>query len=262
MRRGQANFVFLCISLCFGTAHPAEAGEDRFDPAADTFAFANETVFAHPNQPPSAEVGTSDLETNIDSKYSRRCFVLTRAALQFHRHAQFDPEAPRLPNQEYRQRVRQLARRPAWRAPCRDESPIVIPGFANLHQFSHAHARMLQDELGGGLPTYFRLANWRMVFPFSTAALRATAERLARRVASGQPTAVYLTQWTEINHAVLVYGVTRGLEGGYRFHFYDPNLPAARQVLRFDGDSFQLPESFYFAGGKVGIYLIYTHALD
>lgn len=261
MKRGQANFVLLSCCLWLGMGG-LRAGGGSFEPATDAFSFANETVMAHPQRPPSKEVGTAELAENAATKYSRRCFVLTRAALQFHRHAQFVPEAPPLSPSEYRKQVRQLVRRSAWRTPKGNEAKIVFPGYPDLRHFSRQHARMLQEELGAGLPTYFRLANWRMVFPFTPKALRDTADRLARLVASGRPQAVYVTRWTDINHAILVYEVKSAPEGGFFFAYYDPNLPDARQMLHFDGDSFVFPESFYFAGGEVGLYLIYTHALD
>ncbi len=251
-----AGGLFWTLFWTWPLACPAATA---FQPDRDGFAFANETVFQHPNQPGASQETTLDTP---DMPYSRRCFVMTRALLQFWRQSLFEPDAPVLEPEVYRERVRAIVRRPAWLPSCDEKDRIRLPGYRDLREFSAAHPRLLQEELGGGLATYFRLANWRLVMPFPDASQQRTAARLKTGLAEAGPQAVFLTRGTAMNHAVVVYALEDLPGGGLTFHAVDPNLPDTTMALRFDGRRFSWPATFYFGGGPINVYLIYTHPLD
>jgi len=235
--------VFLVLSI-----FPLNAKE-TFDPARDTFSFSNETVFAYSEGPQSSE-----------EAYSRRCFVMIRAALQFRRHARFDPNAAKVARENYAALIDQIVARPAWKAG-ENSSRITIPGYADLQEFSTAHPRSLQEKLGEGLPTYFRPANQRILLPFPPEHQKAVAEKIAAAVANDGVQAIFITRLPALNHALLVHKATRTPDG-WDFVYYDPNLPALRQRLILRDGIFYLPKSFYFEGGKAGVFCIYTHPLN
>jgi hypothetical protein len=64
----------------------------RYD--TDTFSFANETVWNYVNGSVQSE---SSHPQDRKRDYTRRCFVVTRAAVQFWKFARFDPRAAPLP---------------------------------------------------------------------------------------------------------------------------------------------------------------------
>jgi len=244
--------ILLCTLLAM--LSPGQPISSSFDPDRDTFAFANETVFTY--DPETQPVQASTIP------YSRRCFVMTRAALQFHRHADFQPEHPRLSRSEYRDLVAKVVRRPAWRPCLASESRIVIPGFRDLRHFSIAFPGLLQEMLGAGLPTYFRIANWRIMFPFTPSGQTATARRLSRILQTGSPQIIFVNEGFDLNHALVVHAVRQEGLDSYSFSYYDPNLPDARPLLQFEEGRFILPQTFYFDGGPANVYLIYTHPFD
>jgi len=220
--------------------------------SGDRFAFANETVF---------DYGTGD-DAGAEKVYTRRCLVMVRAALQFHRHARFNADGQRLKESDYRKRVREVVRRTPW-GDAEVADRVEFPGFNDLHAFSSMHAGMIQEELGSGLATYWRMANWRIMLPFPVSGQAATAERLIQNLAAGRPQAVFLTRGTvRLNHAVLLYRHEKQRDGSIDFWGWDPNLPHRRMILRFADGRFSWPETFYFPGGRVNVYRIYTHRLD
>jgi len=254
-KSGQAKsaLVTLLCSLC-GMLTAGQLDTTSFSPERDTFAFANETVFAYDRKAEPAEVSKVP--------YSRRCFVMTRAAMQFHRHAIFQPELPRLSEPEYADLVAQIVRRPAWRRCAHPETRIGIPGFPDLRSFSSEYSRLLQEMLGAGLPTYFRIANWRIMFPFTEAGQAKTARRLARIIREGSPQIVFVNDGFHLNHALVVHSARMEGADSYTFTCYDPNLPEDHLQLRFAEGNFVLPKTFYFDGGRANVYLIYTHPFD
>ena len=158
---------------------PAALRARDFDLHRDTFAFSNDTAFQYGVD----EQGR--LHISLRKKpadFAHRCFVLTRAVLQFHQFARFEPKAPRLSREEYRLRIRQLCRIPVWSS--RTER-VVIPGYADLHSFSKAYEGLLKENLGNWLPSYLRVGNWRMTMGHLCGGQAAAARCSAARSTTG-----------------------------------------------------------------------------
>src|SRR5438477_5274684 len=141
----------------FGLSRP-NAPDFRFE--RDTFAFVNSTVFEYRDGQIYARNSSPD--KNKPQSYTRRCFVMSRAALQFYKFARFDSRGAPLSNKELAARIRLVARRHPWNDALPESQRIVFPGYANLRDLSKAHGRILQENIGLGWPTYARLGNFRM----------------------------------------------------------------------------------------------------
>jgi hypothetical protein len=129
-----------------------------------------------------------------------------------------------------------------------------------LREFSGDHEALLKEEMGSALESYFQRGNWRMVFPFSERHQEKLALRLAAALQGGRPAIVHVVRFPSltINHAILLFAVEmRGPD--LLFSAYDPNDPAMPTLLRYDSSArrFLLPETSYFAGGRVDVYEVY-----
>lgn len=248
------------VLLLAGCASPhgrPEVAARPFEFARDTFAFPNETYWVYL---PVPGTGRMEHETRQPPpEFAHRCFVLVRAAKQFHRHARFDATAPRATDDLYRKAIREIVRRSPRRTSEAGER-VTIPGYADLRTFSGEHEALLKAEVGPSWQSYAQRGHWRMVFPFSRSHQERAAVELARTVAAGAPAVVHLVRFPalSINHAVLVYAAeTRG----DRIHFvaYDPNEARAPINLVFDRSRgrFEYPGTPYFRGGQVDVYEVY-----
>ena len=220
MKIGFTVIVALLASLTSVGAIPPSFHFDR-----DTFAFANMTVFEYEN-------GIAHLRRGAEAKqrrYTRRCFVLSRTAIQFHKFARFDPHAAPLDDRALAQRIRMVTRRPAWREPLPENERVVFPGYADLREMSKAHGLLLQETVGHGWPTYWRPGNYRMFFVQSRGYQGQTHAKLEAALARGELFALYLTtlpQKLSINHAVLVFAKEKSDSSGRdNYLVYDSNHP-------------------------------------
>lgn len=252
----KAN-LFLAAAL-LGLARLAAAGPARFDLKRDTFAFANETVLEYHID----EAGHLSAELrDTPPKYAHSCFVLSRAVLQFHQFARFDPKRPRVSDAEYRRLIRAVCRIPVWSKGPRER--IVIPGFRDLHSFSLPYGRLLQENLGNWLPTYFRVGNFRMAMGHPRAGQAMAAQWLAQSLEAGRIRGVFLSRFPHMNHALVAYAVRRGSGGDLFFDLYDPNYPGQPAHLRYVAArrSFDFERRWYFPGGQVNVMRIYISPL-
>src|SRR6266699_3732332 len=136
----------------------AAASDFRFD--RDTVGFANATVFEYREGHPYLR----QREKGEPKRYTRRCFVMCRTAMQFHKFARFDPHAPPLDDNALAARIRNVTRRAAWEKPLSTNQRVIFPGYANLRAMSEARREVVRANIGLGWPTYFRLGNARMLF--------------------------------------------------------------------------------------------------
>ena len=228
----------------------------------DTFSFANETVWNYvdgsvKNNAPDAQAKKRD--------YTRRCFVVTRAAVQFWKFARFDPDAPPLTNDDLVGRIRQVTQRSVWLAPLPKDQRVVFPGYANLRGLSAANPSVFQANIGEGWPVYFRAGNMPIVVPIG----RDTESELNREIfhdlQMNYPTIVWLYNFPslDINH-VLVVIAGRHEGGRYRYQVYDPNYTTGPKNLDYDEASrtFAYQRTFYFKGGPVEVRAIYRGVLQ
>ena len=246
------------------TAKSALASDFRFD--RDTFAFANETVLeyhkGHPHfRKPSAA-------QNRPQPYTRRCFVMSRAAMQFSKFARFDPHGAPLDDRALAERIRTIARRPAWREALPADGRIVIPGYAGLRTISVARPQALQRNLGSGWATYFRLGNFRMFYEHGWKYQERTHAKLDASLARGELFVAYLSTFPSlsINHAVLIYArkPASRIEAIERYAVYDPNHPEAPRELTWSPAerAFAFQKDWDFVGGFVRVYQVYGNPIQ
>ncbi len=254
-----------CLMVLFATgcAHlpttPAVRGPLR--PGRDTFAFANETVFAYRDG-----IQVSNAEAGRDSharRYTRNCFVMSRAVIQFWKFARFDPAAAPVTDEELARRIRAVAHRAPWAAPWPEQKRIVFPGFADLYELSQSWTRLVQEHLGSGLATYFRPGNAAMPFVPSRNHQAAVQAQLDAWLAQGYPVALWLCNFPSlsINHVVVAYDHTAGPDQRTIYNVYDPNYDAKAFALTYDPATrtFSYEPTFYFVGGRVAVRPIYRN---
>ena len=226
-----------------------------FDVRRDTFAFANETALQYGVD----ERGSLHISRREKpATYAHRCFVMSRAVLQFHQFARFDPAQARVSREEYARIIRRIARIPVWSRGPRER--IVVPGFRDVREFSEKMPSVLQEHLGAWLPTYLRPGNYRMVTGHLRAGQAAAAHWLIESMEQDRPRALYLARFPHMNHCIVAYRMERrGAAGDVRFWFYDPNYPAAPAWLDYRAGprSFEMQRRWYFPGGRVNVMRVY-----
>ena len=177
----------------------------RFD--ADTFSFANETVYLYAN-------GYAEKRTLKPGEkppaFVLHCFVMSRSAEQFRNFARFDPSRPPPDDATLARLVRRVTRHAAWRNPSPPDERVVIPGYADLRTLSAARPLVVQKNIGLGWTAYIRVGNWRMFFYKlnSPTQQRHTQERLEGCLARNDLFIAYLTTYPSlsVNHAIVLYG--------------------------------------------------------
>jgi len=241
--------------------HPPDAGPRRFDFARDSFAFENETFWEYHFDAATGKTTFSRRAPKPD--YAHHCFVLTRAARQFLFHARFDQTQEAGDDPSCRRLIRAVMARDA-RTPAEPGRHIVIPGYADLRQFSRAREPLLKAECGGAWQSYVLRSHWRMVFPISRAHQARTAASLQAALKDHVPPIIHLVKFPAltINHSMILFAAAINLEG-LEFQAYDPNHAAQPVRLSFDHRtrSFSLPSNHYWAGGAVDIIEIYRNWL-
>ena len=229
----------------------------EFDPRRDAFAFSNDTVMNYE----VTHDGRLHIGTKAKSdKATHACFLFTRSAMQFWKFARFEPGQPRLPDEEYRAKVRALFRIPPWMG---RRERITFPGYADLWAFSRQHEKILRGELGIWLFTYLRMGNWRMMSPVTRLLQGWYAERLFAAVSRGGVRAMYLAKFPHMNHVVLVYHAERLAGGGMRFSVYDANYAGTPKRLDYvlGRNIFDFEKCFYWPGGELRAFPVYDMPL-
>jgi hypothetical protein len=238
----------------------ARANDFRFE--RDTFSFANSTVFEYSGG--FAQGRSNATASEKVKRYTRRCFVMSRGALQFYKFARFEPSGKPLPEAELKERVRQVARMQPWQPALPADQRIVFPGYRDLRHLSGAHASLLQENLGLGWPTYTRIGNYRMFFRQDDSGYQTKMhEELARTIGAGGFFVAYLTDYPHfrINHAVLVYARRPSSSESAVEHYvaYDPNHPDRPRELKWSNAMhvFNFEKDKEFPGGFTKVYQVY-----
>ncbi len=229
--------------------------QPTFNPRQDAFSFANDTVREYlPDA--GGNIVSRDREDPADFAHS--CFLLSRAVIQFHKFARFEPDAPKLSQEEYRQRLRRLFRIPCWFGPQRQEV-VRFPGYADLWDFSADHKALLQANLGSWRLSYFRVGNFRMGFPHPRAGQALAARQLVRKLDRGELEGVYLARFPKMNHCIVLYHYRELGGGDLEFLAYDPNYPGRGTWLRYHAKEryFELEERWYFNTGRVNLMRVF-----
>jgi hypothetical protein len=259
--RGKRSAKYLCLTfLALAAGGRALAADFRFD--RDTLSFTNSTVFEYHEGRIQSRKSTGDKEKS--EPYTRRCFVMSRTVLQFYKFARFDRHAAPLDDVELAKRVRVITKMHPWNDALPEQQRVLLPGYANLRELSKARARVLQQNLGLGWPTYWRIGNFRMFFRRDDDGyqvrmheeLNAALDRRGFFVA-------YLSDYPHfhINHAVLVYGRKGSPSAGGIEHYltYDPNHSDAPRELKWSPALriFNFEKDEEFVGGFTRVYQIY-----
>jgi hypothetical protein len=231
----------------------------RFEFARDTFAFANELLWSY--QFDAATGKTTFRKREPKPEYTLRCFVVTRAARQFLYHACFDAAQKAADDETYRRLIRAVITRNP-RVP--SETPVIMPGFPGLREFSAAKEKLLKAECGGAWRSYVLRSHWRMVFPISREHQKQTAFALLSRIQNGFSPIVHLVTFPAltINHGMVLFDAVENDEG-IEFSAYDPNIPAQPSKLIFHRgtNQFSLPANLYWVGGPLNVIEIFRNWL-
>jgi hypothetical protein len=250
--------LYSLVALLGGcAAHRHEVVNTRpFGFHTDTFSYANELVWEY-----HFDAGGKWVHQRREPApdYTHHCFVVARSARQFFQNARFDPARPKADRNTYGRLIhRVVSIDPRHALP--DSEKVVIPGYANLHDFSQAEEGTLKAECGGAWHSYFQRGHWRMIFPFSRAHQARTAELLISDLKQNRPPVVHIVRFPQltINHALVLLDV-KEIEGRILFSVYDPNKPDSPKELAFDRASrtFNFPANDYFPGGRVDVYEVY-----
>src|SRR2546430_5778959 len=163
------------IAVAAANARPS----DGFNFQRDTLSFANWTVFTYENGHIVSH------KNQFGHHYSRRCFVMTRAVAQFYKFARFEPNAPKLDENELHKRIRAVTRKSPWHDPLPPEKRIVIPGYRNLREVSSANTQLMQRNIGVGWVVYLRVGNGRMFYLHGKGYQANRHDKLERTLARG-----------------------------------------------------------------------------
>jgi hypothetical protein len=260
--KGKIGFTTVAVLLFLaGLSSGNTPPPFQFD--RDTFAFGNMTVFEYQN-------GVARLRRGADAKqrrYTRRCFVLSRTAMQFVKFARFEPRGRPLDDHELAARIRMVTSRAAWKPALPEKERVVFPGYADLRDMSKARGLILQENVGKGWPTYWRPGNYRMMLQPSVAYQKQTHANMNATLARGDLFVGFLTTFPNfsINHAVLVYAKKPSeSELVDRYVVYDPNHPEKPRELWWSerDQAFGFQKDWDFVGGYVRVYQVYGKPLQ
>jgi hypothetical protein len=243
-----------CVSM---PTKPAGGNGRSFEFPQDTFAFANETVFAYRD---GGRVADDRPPPKDGERYRRRCFVMARSAVQFWKFARFEPGAVPVDDRELARRVREVVGRGPWETAGSADRCVAIAGYANLWELSAREGKLLRANLGPGWTTYFEPRKFCMPFVPSRLHQQRTHEQMREWLTNGHPMVLWLYNFprVNINHAVVAYAE---LDAGEKFAYavYDPNYTDRPRRLQYDPSKreFSYEETFYFGGGPVHVRPVY-----
>jgi hypothetical protein len=245
---GVALLATACASV---DPLPSTAGPERrasvpgFSFSTDTFAFPNDIRARNPGR---------------EGLYANYCFVLARAVRQFFAFARFEPRAPRLSSEAYVERVREVAARPPWEPASPLDDRVVIPGYANLREFSRGQEAAVKAGLGGRFWTLVHWTNWRVAFPVTLEQQAEVAREAMGELAAGRLVQLLVTNWPkpELNHTVIAYAYRSG-PAGVELVVWDPNDPEEPGLVTFDTGSsrFQATRLYDTTPGVIRAFRMY-----
>lgn len=193
----------------------------NFSFASDTFAFPNMIRSRHPDDEPGL--------------YANYCFVLARAIRQFAQYVRFDPALPKLDHAGYVERVEQIAAQAPYDPAPPPAGRIVIPGYANLREFSREQETAVKEGLGGRWLTLLHWTNWRVVLPISDDGQETVGREIVAELQAGRLVQLLVSNFPkpELNHTVVVFE-SHPKKGSVDFVVWDPNNPDGPGIITFD----------------------------
>jgi len=244
---------------CVTTAPPANSGRP-FDFARDTFVFPNDTVWSyddgHRLNP------TESANGQPAERYTRRCFTMAAAVIQFWKFARFEPAASPVAPDELGRRIRVIRDIAAWAPALPLDKRVVFPGYESFGDLSRRAGNLVRANLGPGWTTYFHTRKYSMPFRPSPAYQQQVHQQLQQWLAVGQPMVLWLYNFphVNINHAVTVIAETAAATPGTcTYLVYDPNFTDGPHELVYDitKREFSYKKNFYFGGGVVHVRPMY-----
>jgi|GEM_PF-1550120 len=238
----------LLLSLCLTGCSVLRPSAKVVTPGPRAFDFATDTL-AVPVPPPAPQ---EEQESLADP--ALRGHVDAHVARQFFLHARFEP-AQRPPGTEARiALVRQVLKRDASE-PSRDDRRVVIPGYANLREFSRLQGHLLRAES-------WLVCRCENRAPLVTRAFGgdsgkdAAVKELLTSVTANRPALVrlYRRHALHYNRSLLVFG-SESAEGEVRFTAYDPAAPRQPVQLTFSRAhrAFALSDDATSSGPALGV---------
>jgi len=255
----QALLLILLVTGCATTAPPVNSGRP-FDFARDTFAFPNDTVWSHED---GHRLNTAESKNGKPAdRYTRRCFTMAAAVVQFWKFARFEPDAPSVSTDELSRRIRVIRDTAAWAPALPVEQRVVFPGYASFRDLSQRAGESVRANLGPGWTTYFHTRKYSMPFIPSPGYQQVVHMKIQKWLASGQPMVLWLYNFphVNINHAVTVIGETASsTPGSCTYLVYDPNYTDGPHELVYDiaKREFSYGKTFYYIGGTVRVRPMY-----
>jgi hypothetical protein len=229
-RPGWAAWLLVLVLIAAGCAAPAlrwTTGPGA-GVAAPGFVFERDTL-AFANLSRARNPGVPDL-------YANYCFVLARGLRQFFQFARFDPSAPPLSDEEYVERVRQVTARSPWQAALPPAERVVIPGYADLREFSRAHEAAVKAGLESRWWTWLHWTNWRVTFPITRRHQARVLREVVDELHRGRLVHLLVTnlpKW-DLNHTLIAYAA-RARGEDVELVVWDPNDPGHPGLVTFRG---------------------------
>jgi hypothetical protein len=247
--------VLACaLVLCSTTAW-----SKTFNFPKDTFGFENQTYFDYK---PLADNQIQIRRRNgRPPDFSRHCFQMCRAVLQFFQFAEFRPDLPKASESEYQAIIRRVSKMPPWSAG--PKKKVMVPGYKDLHSFSLGQTLVLQKNLGLWWPSYWRIGNWRIVLPVPRSGQEGMTKYLRNELDHQRIRTVFITRFQPINHCLVVYRYNSGQNGDIVFDVYDANQPdkLVHLTYRASDRSFYFDKTWYYRGGLISVLPLYVSPL-
>ncbi len=247
----------VATAACASTPHPGPLLGLDAPLAVSTFSFENDT-FAFPNMIRSRH---PDDEPGL---YANYCFVLARGLRQFAQFVRFDPAAPKLDHAGYVERVKRVAARAAYDPAPPPAERVVIPGYANLRDFSREQEAAVKEGLGGRWLTLFHWTNWRVALPISDDHQERLALTIIDELRAGRLVQLLVSNFPkpELNHTVVVFE-SIPKKGAVDFVVWDPNNPDGPGIITFDQGSkgFWATDVYDTDPGPIRAYRLYYSPL-
>jgi hypothetical protein len=253
------SLFFFIPSFAHGYEVPATCAPEPYKYPDDTFAFKNETVWNYVGGSVQPESGKGH-----DREYTRRCFVLSRATVQFWKFARFEPDEKPLSADDLAKRIRQVTERSVWLPALAQKDRIVIPGYRNLREASAKMTYVFEANIGRGWPIYFRPGNGVIALWVTRALEERLNDEIFHDLQMNIPTILWVYRFPSLkmNHVVVVYSGSHD-SSGYHYHVYDPNYRDRFSHLDYDPKTrtFRFQKVYFFKGGPVTVRSIYRGLL-
>ncbi|MEN9573628.1 MAG: hypothetical protein RL514_1483 [Verrucomicrobiota bacterium] len=236
--------LFAGCSALRPTAQVVPSGPRAFDFVTDTLALP--TPEPAPVEEPEA-LSAAALRGHVDAGVARQFFL----------HARFEPAQPPPTNERRLALVREVLGRKA-NEPSAEARRVVIPGYANLREFSRLQGHLLRAESWLVCPCEARTPLVLKAFGSRDAQKVAAARELAGSLAANRPVLVRLFRHRPLKYdrSLLLFSA-QDQAGELRCQAYDPAAPSQPVQLTFNHASrtFALSDDAAASGPALGVEL-------